>query len=69
MKFNIGDNVVYTAQGRSSINYNHFGVVQKRKSCKNLARYSVFFPKEGVETWMAEEMLTLQHKISKEDLL
>jgi len=65
MNFKVGDRVVYTFQARSKI-YTYFGVV---KTYRKKLSYQIFFPKEDIYMWISEDFLTLQPRMSKEDLL
>jgi len=73
MNFKVGDRVVYTFQARSKI-YTYFGVVKTyRKKLsynnKSINTIQIFFPKEDIYMWISEDFLTLQPRMSKEDLL
>ena len=65
MKFNIGDPVIYSYEAGSKT-YTHFGVV---KTYRKKLSYQIFFPKEDIYMWISEDFLTLQPRMSKEDLL
>ena len=73
MKFNIGDPVIYSYEAGSKT-YTHFGIVKMHKkqiiySKGRKSSYQIFFPKEDIYMWISEDFLTLQPRISREDLL